>query len=164
MNNADFDTPHPKSSGPPGDPGSPVQAIESPQKPGLSTPNPRNPATHHQLTVAKRQPAVLWTAQTPVSTGHSPSGQLVLEGPFRRAAPPGEGCGSSEGTRAWRSCDARDNVIVVAGFVDVVSFLGEVVVPVRVEVTVGFDGAEFEDGFGAGESPAGAGDVHPVLD
>ena len=65
MNNADFDTPHPKSSGPPGDPGSPVQAIESPQKPGLSTPNPRNPATHHQLTVAKRQPAVLCDSPNP---------------------------------------------------------------------------------------------------
>jgi hypothetical protein len=32
-------------------------------------------------------------------------------------------------------------VVVVAGFVDVVSFLGEVVVPVGLEVTVGFDGA-----------------------
>ena len=65
MNNADFDTPHPKSSSPPGDPGSPVQAIESPQKPGLNTPNPRNPATHHQPTVAKRQPAVLRDSPNP---------------------------------------------------------------------------------------------------
>jgi hypothetical protein len=31
-------------------------------------------------------------------------------------------------------------VVVVAGFVDVVSFLSEVVVPVLVEVAVGFDG------------------------
>src|SRR5260370_35609784 len=32
------------------------------------------------------------------------------------------------------------------------------------EVAVCVDGSEFEDGFGALESPAGAGDVHPVFD
>ena len=32
----------------------------------------------------------------------------------------------------------RDDVVVVAGLVDVVSFLAEVVVPVVLEVTVGF--------------------------
>ena len=32
-------------------------------------------------------------------------------------------------------------LFVVSGFVDVVSFLGEVVLPVFVEVTVGFEGA-----------------------
>ena len=53
---------------------------------------------------------------------------------------------------------------MVAGFVDVVSFLVEVVAPVGVEVAVGVDGAYFEDGFGAGESPSGSGDVHAVFD
>lgn len=37
-----------------------------------------------------------------------------------------------------------------------------VVVEVGVEVAVGVDGAEFEDGFGAVEAPAGAGDVEAV--
>ena len=36
--------------------------------------------------------------------------------------------------------------------------------PVLVEVVVGDDGAEPEDGLGSGGAPAGAGDVHPVLD
>ena len=53
---------------------------------------------------------------------------------------------------------------MVAGFVDVVSFLGEVKTPVLVEVTVGDDGAQLEDRLGAGESPAGAGDVEAVFD
>lgn len=42
-------------------------------------------------------------------------------------------------------------------------FLGEVVVPVGVEVAVAADGAKFEDGLGSGQSPAGAGDVEAVL-
>jgi len=40
-----------------------------------------------------------------------------------------------------RSCRFGDVVVVVAGLMDVVSFLVEVVVPVVVEVAVGFDGA-----------------------
>jgi hypothetical protein len=40
-----------------------------------------------------------------------------------------------------RSCRLWNRVVVVAGFVDVVSFLVEVVAPVGVEVAVGFDGA-----------------------
>src|SRR5256885_14445858 len=36
--------------------------------------------------------------------------------------------------------------------------------PVGVEVAVAGQGAEFEDGFGAVEAPAGAGDVHAVGD
>lgn len=44
------------------------------------------------------------------------------------------------------------------------AFLGEVERPVVVEVVVAADGSEFEDGFGALESPAGAGNVHAVLD
>ena len=55
-------------------------------------------------------------------------------------------------------------MVEVAGFVDVVVFLVEVVALVVVEVAVGFEGAQFQDRFGAGESPAGAGDVHPVFD
>ena len=50
------------------------------------------------------------------------------------------GCGSSEGTGCDVSC-GWDGVVVVAGFVDVVVFLGEVVAPVLLEVAVGFDGA-----------------------
>ena len=45
-----------------------------------------------------------------------------------------------------------------------VLFLLEVVLPVLVEVSVGVEGAELEDGLGGGCSPAGAGDVHAVLD
>src|SRR5258706_8504246 len=47
---------------------------------------------------------------------------------------------------------------------DALSFLLDVIGPVGVEVTVGGDGAEFEDGLGAVESPTGAGDVHAVGD
>jgi hypothetical protein len=36
--------------------------------------------------------------------------------------------------------------------------------PVGVEVAVGDEGAEFEDGFGTVEPPAGAGDVEAVAD
>ena len=56
-----------------------------------------------------------------------------------------------------------DGVVVVAGFVDVVVFLAEGVAPVLVEVAVGFHGAWLRDCFGAGESPAGSGEVHPVF-
>ena len=48
--------------------------------------------------------------------------------------------------------------------VDALLFLGQVPGPVPVEVAVADEGAEFEDGFGAVETPAGAGDVHAVLD
>jgi hypothetical protein len=48
--------------------------------------------------------------------------------------------------------------------VNALVFLGEVVGPVLVEVSVGDDRAEFEDCFGAGQAPAGAGDVHAVFD
>src|SRR6266498_3529 len=40
----------------------------------------------------------------------------------------------------------------------------EVVAPVLLEVVVADDGAHLEDGLGAVEAPAGAGDVHAVLD
>ncbi len=41
---------------------------------------------------------------------------------------------------------------------------GDVVGPVLIEVAVGADGAQPQDGLGAGQAPAGAGDAHPVLD
>src|ERR1700686_3017575 len=43
-------------------------------------------------------------------------------------------------------------------------FAVEVVGPVGVEVAVGVQGAEFEDGFGGLDAPAGAGDGHAVFD
>src|SRR3984885_8457987 len=52
----------------------------------------------------------------------------------------------------------------VAGRVVALVFAVAVVGPVVVEVAVGVEGAEFEDGFGGGDSPAGAGDVHAVFD
>ena len=42
--------------------------------------------------------------------------------------------------------------------------LGEVEGPVGCEVVILAQGAEFEDGFGTFQPPAGAGDVHAVLD
>jgi hypothetical protein len=42
-------------------------------------------------------------------------------------------------------------------------FVFEVASPVGIEVAVGFEGAEFRDGLGAGESPAGSGDVNAVF-
>lgn len=43
-------------------------------------------------------------------------------------------------------------------------FTGEVEAPIVGEVAVADDGAELEDGFGALQSPPGAGGVHAVLD
>ena len=48
------------------------------------------------------------------------------------------------------SCGLGDSVVGVAGLVDAMSFLGEVVGPVGVEVAVAAYRAELEDGFGAG--------------
>ena len=47
---------------------------------------------------------------------------------------------------------------------DAAVFAVEVVAPVGVEVAVADQGAEFQDGLGAGQSPAGAGDVQAVAD
>src|ERR1700734_384646 len=52
----------------------------------------------------------------------------------------------------------------VVGRVVALVFAVAVVGPVVVEVAVGVEGAEFEDGFGGAEAPAGAGDVHAVFD
>src|SRR6202046_3607734 len=53
---------------------------------------------------------------------------------------------------------------LVAGGVVALVFAVAVVDPVFVEVAVGLEGAEFEDGFGCFGAPAGAGDVHAVFD
>ena len=57
-----------------------------------------------------------------------------------------------------------DDVVGVSSFVDALVFLVDVVWPVGVEVAVADQGAEFEDGFGAVQAPAGAGDVEAILD
>ena len=44
------------------------------------------------------------------------------------------------------------------------SFSGEVIRPVVVELSVGFECAELEDSFGSVEAPAGAGDVDAIFD
>ncbi|MGP4089366.1 hypothetical protein [Streptomyces sp. KR55] len=43
-------------------------------------------------------------------------------------------------------------------------FVSEMEAPIHVEVAVSDQRAEFEEGFGSGEAPAGAGDVEPVGD
>src|SRR2546423_1917054 len=57
-----------------------------------------------------------------------------------------------------------DGVVGVASFVDALVFLIDVVGPVGVEVAVRGQGTEFEDGLGAVQAPAGAGDVEAVFD
>ena len=54
------------------------------------------------------------------------------------------------------------DLLVEVGVVAVFLLL-EVVGEVVVEVVVADEGAEFEDGFGVVQAPAGAGDVHAVL-
>src|SRR6202161_2442623 len=61
------------------------------------------------------------------------------------------------------SC-GQPEVVGVAAEVVAVVFEGDVPGPVGGQVAVGADGAEPEDGLGAGQAPAGAGDAHPVLD
>ncbi len=72
----------------------------------------------------------------------------------------GDGCGSFE--VSWLRCE--DEVVAVSGVVDAFVFAAEVEAPVVVEVAVGDEGAEFEDGLGAVQAPSGACDVHSVLD
>lgn len=54
--------------------------------------------------------------------------------------------------------------MLVGGGVETFVLPGEVVAPVLGEVVVVVEGAEFEDGFGAVQAPAGAGDVEAVAD
>jgi hypothetical protein len=48
--------------------------------------------------------------------------------------------------------------------VDAVVLAVEVIAPVGREVSAGDDSAEFQDGFGSGQTPAGARDVQAVAD
>ena len=57
-----------------------------------------------------------------------------------------------------------DDAVGVAVEVGSLVVYGLVKGPVLVEVAAGAEGPETEDSFGAGQGPAGAGDVHAVLD
>src|SRR5881394_4556437 len=69
------------------------------------------------------------------------------------------GCGSFE--VSWLRCE--DESVAVAGVVDAFVLAAEVEAPVGVEVAAGDQGAEFQDGLGAFESPSCARYVHSVL-
>ena len=69
------------------------------------------------------------------------------------AARPGEGGSGPE--RVLALCGAGVVSLVLAG---------EVEAPVFFEVAVADHRAQGEDGFGAGQSPSGSGDVEPVAD
>src|SRR5450759_3449422 len=71
----------------------------------------------------------------------------------------GIGCSSSE--VSWLCCE--DESVAVFRVVDAFVFPAEVEAPVGVEVAVGDQGAEFEDGLGAFEAPSRARYVHSVL-
>src|SRR6266542_2533643 len=73
----------------------------------------------------------------------------------------GGGCGSVSGTCCAGCTGGR---VLVAGLVDASVFLGQVEGPVGGEVAVGPQGVQLEDGLGALDAPAGAGDVEPVAD
>ena len=60
--------------------------------------------------------------------------------------------------------DELDAVVGVLVLVDAGVFLVAVVGPVFGPVTVAVQGSSFDDGFGAAQSPAGAGEVRSVLD
>jgi hypothetical protein len=55
-------------------------------------------------------------------------------------------------------------VVLVGGGVEAFVLACEVIAPVGVEVAVVDESAELEDGFGAGQAPAAAGDVEAVAD
>ena len=62
---------------------------------------------------------------------------------------------------SWLRCE--DEAVAVKRTVDAFVLAAEVEVPVVLEVAAGDQGAEFEDGLGAFESPSRASDVHSVL-
>src|SRR5271156_6603603 len=70
-----------------------------------------------------------------------------------------DGCGSSE--VSWLCCE--DESVAVFRVVDAFVFPAEVEAPVGVEVAVGGQGAELEDGLGSFEAPSCARYVHSVL-
>src|SRR5712691_3661802 len=69
------------------------------------------------------------------------------------------GCGSFE--VSWLRCE--DESVAVSGVVNAFVLAAEVEAPVGVEVAAGEQGAEFQDGLGAFESPSCARYVHSVL-
>jgi hypothetical protein len=69
------------------------------------------------------------------------------------------GCGFFRGSVLGE----REAGLVAAEVVALV-FLGDVAGPVGVQVAVGADGAEPQDGLGSFQAPSGAGDAHPVVD
>src|SRR5215468_10119158 len=70
------------------------------------------------------------------------------------------GCGFSR----VRLSGGQGEAVLVAAEVVALVFLVDVPVPVGVQVAVGADGAQPQDGLGAVGAPAGAGDAHPVAD
>ena len=54
--------------------------------------------------------------------------------------------------------------VFVAVEVVALALLGNVPVPVRVQVAADAEGAQPQDGLGAFDAPSGAGDAHPVAD
>jgi hypothetical protein len=69
------------------------------------------------------------------------------------------GCGSFE--VSWLCCE--DEVFAVDGSVDALMLLAEVEAPVVLEVAIGDQGAELEDGLGAFKAPSRARYVHSVF-
>src|SRR6185369_641489 len=107
-------------------------------------------------------------AEVPVNTAAAP---VTAAQATRTAGPRRCGIDVVRSTAMWHgcgffrvsvSCGEMEAGLVAAEMVAVV-FLGDMPVPVGVQVAVGADGAEPQDGLGAGQAPAGAGDAHPVL-
>src|SRR5664280_981079 len=97
----------------------------------------------------------LFDPPTPLAGAGDPATETGAE--LTRSA--GRGAGAGGGVEArGAGADRRAVVEVVAA-----EFLLLVPLPVLVEVAVGDDGAQVQDGFGARGGPPRAGDVHPVL-
>jgi hypothetical protein len=85
---------------------------------------------------------------------------MAIPGPASAQQPVNtDGCSSSE--VSWLCCE--DEPVAVFCVVDAFVFPAEVEAPVGVEVAVGDQGAELEDGLGAFEAPSRARYVHSVL-
>jgi hypothetical protein len=114
-----------------------------------------------ELGLVACQPAP-WRPQTTQQGAAGPIPDLVNRD-FAAEAP-GEkmvgdityGCGSFE--VSWLRCE--DESVAVSGVVDAFVLAAEVEAPVGVEVAAGDQGAEFQDGLGASESPSCARYVH----
>src|SRR6185437_11915647 len=99
---------------------------------------------------------------------HTPSGPWILHAPSAPPPPPGI-CARDHGDVTWvwllwsEGSGGESEGVLVAAEVVALVFPGDVPGPVGAGVAAGGDGAEPEDGLGSFESPAGAGDAHPVL-